>query len=108
MTKTDITSLFMRVAERLGVPVAVMAALGMAGWYFGNRMLDEVAIPMTKRHLEFVDEVAETNRAVAKTAERNAVNQTQIAKSLEKFSGLLEEYHGQHGEFKTHVVEEKE
>ena len=74
--------MFMRIAERLGVPCAVLSAFMWAAWFFGNRALDEVIVPVSKRHIEFIDEVA--------------VNQSQIAKSLEKFSGLLEEYHDRH------------
>ena len=96
MTRQEASNMFMRIAERLGVPCAVLSAFMWAAWFFGNRALDEVIVPVSKRHIEFIDEVAETNRAVANTTERNAVNQSQIAKSLEKFSGLLEEYHDRH------------
>ena len=100
MTRQEAGNLFIRIAERLGVPVAVLSAFMWAAWFFGNRALDEVIVPVSKRHIEFVDEVSETNRAVARTAEKNAVNQTQIAESLRKFSGLLEEYH-EHKDEKT-------
>lgn len=106
MTRTEASNMFLRIAERLGIPTAVLAALAWACWHFGNRALDEVVVPVSKRHIEFVDEVSSTNKAVAETAAKNAVNQAQIAESLKKFSGLLEEYHGQKSEVKTTVVEE--
>lgn len=103
MTRQDASNMFMRVAERLGVPCAVLAAFMWAAWYFGTRALDEVIVPVSKRHIEFVDEVSSTNKSVADTAAKNAVTQSQISESLKKFSGLLEEYYGQHAEVKTHV-----
>lgn len=108
MTRQDAGNFFIRIAERLGVPFAILCALGWACWHFGNRALDEVAVPMTKRHIEFVDEVSITNKAVSEATAKNAETQKQVADSLRKFSGLLEEYHGQHAEVKTHVEEEKE
>lgn len=99
--------MFLRIAERLGVPCAVLAAFMWAAWFFGNRALDEVIVPVSKRHIEFVDEVSSTNKAVAETAAKNATTQSQISESLKRIAGLLEEYHGQHAEVKTSVVEDK-
>ena len=93
MTRTEASSMFVRIAERLGVPTAILVALGWACWHFGNRALDEVAVPMTKRHIEFVDEVSITNKAVSEATAKNAETQKQVSESLRKFSGLLEEYH---------------
>ena len=103
MTRQEASNMFLRVAERLGVPTAVLMALAWACWHFGNRALDEVVVPVSKRHIEFVDEVSSTNKAVAETAAKNATTQSQISESLKRFAGLLEEYHGQHAEVKTHV-----
>lgn len=105
MTRSEAQSMFVRIAERLGVPTAILCALGWACWHFGNRALDEVAVPMTKRHIEFVDEVSVTNRAVSEATAKNAETQRQVADSLKKFSGLLEEYHEHKGDKET-VVEE--
>ena len=107
MTRQEAGSFFIRVAERLGVPVAVLCAFMWAAWYFGNRALDEVVVPVSKRHIEFVDEVSTTNKSVADTAAKNAVTQSQVAESLKKFSSLLEEYKEAHGE-KAPAKEEHE
>ena len=87
MTRSEASSMFVRIAERLGVPTAILVALGWACWHFGNRALDEVAVPMTKRHIEFVDEVSITNKAVSEATAKNAETQNKYPKACESSAG---------------------
>lgn len=56
-----------RVVERLGVASVALGFVSWAVWTVGNRILDEVAIPLANSHMKAVDQLSETMEEVNET-----------------------------------------
>lgn len=68
---------FITVAERLGVSAAVLAALLWAAYKFAtwvaakfNWFSENVIVPVTTRHIRFMDEIAAANDKVGHAVEK--------------------------------------
>lgn len=60
---------FVWIAEKLGIPTAILVALGGAILHFGNRTLNEVVIPVSQRHIKLIDKLVESSGVTARAQE---------------------------------------
>jgi len=75
---------FIVVAERLGVSAAILAALLWAAYKFAtwcaakfNWLSENVIVPVTTRHIRFMDEISAANEKVGEAVEK--IQQSQEA-----------------------------
>lgn len=79
-------SFWLRVGERFGVPVALCAVLLFAGWVCLQWTANNVLLPLTSRHLKFLDVSEETQKATVEAVRK-------VGDGIEEFRGNQLETH---------------
>jgi hypothetical protein len=77
---------YFKIGERFGVPTMFLCALSWAVYHFGSRALDEVAVPLAHRHMEFLDKTASTTDKVANTMEKLSDNSARISENVTRIT----------------------
>lgn len=79
-------SFWLRVGERFGVPVALCTVLLFAGWGSLSWTANNVLLPLTSRHIKFLDVSEETQKATVKAVEK-------VGDGIEEFKANQGETH---------------
>lgn len=79
-------SFWLRVGERFGVPVALCSVLIFAAWASLSWTANNVLLPLTSRHIKFLDVSEETQKATVKAVEK-------VGDGIEEFKGNQVETH---------------
>lgn len=87
---------FLKIGERLGVPAAVVFLMFAFAGVTSYFICVDVLLPITRKHIEFVDKVESTNatsvetqRIGAETQAKSAETQRRMADSLEGIKDLI-------------------
>lgn len=81
MTAQTVADTAMRIAERFGVPVVIMAALLWMAREAATSLHNTVVVPMVQSHTEFISSTSETLHHIARAQERQAETLSEIAES---------------------------
>lgn len=85
----DQVPLWLDIIRHDGIAIAVLIAIGLGGWYVLKRLFnkdDGIFTAVSKRHVEFVDELASTQKQIAEATESISANfkaQTLILKDVQ-------------------------
>lgn len=79
MTSQAIADSALRIAERFGVPVVIMAALLWMAREAATSLHNTVVVPMVQSHTEFISSTSETLHQIARSQERQAETLNEIA-----------------------------
>jgi hypothetical protein len=81
-TKQTLIDVSLRLAERLGVPAAILAALLWMTREAATSVHATILVPIIRSHTEFLDTTRETLARQAETLEELAVGQRLIQREL--------------------------
>ena len=91
---------FMQAAERIGIPMSILMAVGFAVWRIIIWLGEKVITPITASHIALVEETkksntinSETLRKMTEILEVKAVALTQIANSQLETLVMVKEIH---------------
>ncbi len=82
---------FLQIAERFGVPVALLVALLVGFWVMLKWFGKNVATPLVQSHLSLIDVLKETTKKNTETSEKLAESDRVKAKALEQLAIRQEE-----------------
>lgn len=79
-------SFWLRIFERLGLPVAILCFLGYGGWVGARWLGTEIIVPMFNRQMEFIDKVETSVDEVAKAAAAANADRNEMVHQLQMLS----------------------
>lgn len=82
MTMQTVTDAALRVAERFGVPVVILAAILWMTREAATSLHTSVVVPIVKSHTEFLEATSETLRNQEKTLREIAECQIEIREAV--------------------------
>lgn len=73
--------LLLKVADKLGIPVAILVVIGIAFWQSAGWIATNVVTPLVNSHTILINEIRETNRSDSGTLKVIAETQADISKT---------------------------
>lgn len=82
-----------RVAERFGIPVVLLAALLLMIREAATSLNGTVVVPIVKSHTEFLDTTRETLTEISRTQQQQAVTMQEIAEGQKELKIIVTSRH---------------
>jgi hypothetical protein len=92
-TKQTLVELGLRVAERFGVPVVILAAMMLLAREAATTAHTTVILPIIKSHTEFLEATRTTLTEIGKTQQQQAVTLQEIAVGQREIQSAIHEEH---------------
>jgi hypothetical protein len=88
-TKSNVLDVAMRVAERFGVPVVILAAVFWMAREAATSLHSTVLVPIVQSHTQFLDSTQETLREISTTQDRQAETLHELAEGQRELRHTL-------------------